>query len=37
VNKLPVGGQIIAPHFGEEKMFGAAFALEQALGKEAHS
>lgn len=37
VNKLPVGGQIIAPHFGEEEMFRAAFALEQALGKEAHS
>ncbi len=37
VNKLPVGGQIIAPHFGEEEMFRAAFALEQALGQEAHS
>ncbi len=37
VNKLPVGGQIIAPHFREEEMFRAAFALEQALGKEAHS
>ncbi len=36
-NGLPVGGQIIAPHFGEEEMFRAAFALEQALGKEAHS
>lgn len=37
VNGLPVGGQIIAPHFGEEEMFRAAFALEHALGQEAHS
>jgi aspartyl-tRNA(Asn)/glutamyl-tRNA(Gln) amidotransferase subunit A len=33
---LPVGGQIIAPHFGESKMFRVAYALEGALGKEAH-
>lgn len=29
---LPVGGQIIAPHFGEASMFAAAAALEGALG-----
>ena len=29
---LPVGGQIIAPHFGEAPMFAAAAALEGALG-----
>ncbi len=29
---LPVGGQIIAPHFGEASMFAAAGALERALG-----
>jgi aspartyl-tRNA(Asn)/glutamyl-tRNA(Gln) amidotransferase subunit A len=28
---LPVGGQIIAPHFGEASMFAAAAALEHAL------
>ncbi len=28
---LPVGGQIIAPHFGEATMFRAAGALERAL------
>ncbi|MGI9078963.1 MAG: Asp-tRNA(Asn)/Glu-tRNA(Gln) amidotransferase subunit GatA [Gemmatimonadaceae bacterium] len=36
VDGLPVGGQIIAPHFGEQAMFGAAFALERSLGPEAH-
>jgi aspartyl-tRNA(Asn)/glutamyl-tRNA(Gln) amidotransferase subunit A len=36
VDGLPVGGQFIAPHFEEERMFAAAFALEQALGEEAH-
>jgi len=36
VDGLPVGGQFIAPHFQEEVMFGAAFALERALGEEAH-
>ena len=30
---LPVGGQIIAPHFGEAPMFAAAAALERALGQ----
>ena len=31
VRGLPVGGQILAPHFGETAMFGAAFALEHVL------
>ena len=33
---LPVGGQFIAPHFGEAKMFEAAYVLERALGEDAH-
>jgi aspartyl-tRNA(Asn)/glutamyl-tRNA(Gln) amidotransferase subunit A len=37
VDGLPVGGQLIAPHFGEGKMFAAAYALERALGEEANS
>ena len=36
VNGLPVGGQILAPHFAEQRMFGVAQALERALGSEAH-
>lgn len=36
VNGLPVGGQVIAPHFGEPDMFRVAYALERALGREAH-
>jgi aspartyl-tRNA(Asn)/glutamyl-tRNA(Gln) amidotransferase subunit A len=32
VRTLPVGGQIIAPHFEEYRMFGVAYALERALG-----
>lgn len=36
VGGLPVGGQILAPHFGEARMFSVARALEQALGSEAH-
>lgn len=28
---LPIGVQLIAPHFAEEKLLGAAYALEQAL------
>ena len=28
---LPIGLQIIGPHFGEEKLFKAAYALEQEL------
>ncbi len=37
VNGLPVGGQIIAPHFGELEMFRIAYALERALGPGAHA
>jgi aspartyl-tRNA(Asn)/glutamyl-tRNA(Gln) amidotransferase subunit A len=37
VNGLPVGGQFMAAHFDEEKMFTAAYALERALGAEASS
>jgi aspartyl-tRNA(Asn)/glutamyl-tRNA(Gln) amidotransferase subunit A len=37
VGGLPVGGQFIAAHFDEHTMFRAAFALEAALGEEAHS
>ena len=33
---LPLGGQLIAPHFCEAAMFRAAYALERALGEEAH-
>ncbi|HEX3159179.1 MAG TPA: amidase family protein, partial [Gemmatimonadaceae bacterium] len=36
VDGLPVGGQLIAPHFGESDMIGIAAALETALGAEAH-
>ena len=36
VEGLPVGGQIIAGHFDEARMFEVAFALEQSLGAEAH-
>ena len=36
VNGLPVGGQVIAPKFGEADMFRVAYALESALGAEAH-
>jgi aspartyl-tRNA(Asn)/glutamyl-tRNA(Gln) amidotransferase subunit A len=31
VDGLPVGGQLIAPHFGEPRMFAAAYALERAM------
>ena len=36
VGGLPVGGQIIASHFDEAIMFRVAYALEAALGGEAH-
>jgi aspartyl-tRNA(Asn)/glutamyl-tRNA(Gln) amidotransferase subunit A len=36
VRRLPVGGQIITAHFDEYGMFRVAYALEAALGKEAH-
>lgn len=35
IDGLPVGGQFMAPHFGEATMIRAAAALEQALGAEA--
>jgi aspartyl-tRNA(Asn)/glutamyl-tRNA(Gln) amidotransferase subunit A len=37
VDGLPIGGQFVAPHFGEETMFSFAYALERALGAEAWS
>lgn len=36
VGGLPVGGQLIAAHFDEPTMFRVAYALEEALGAEAH-
>ena len=36
VRTLPVGGQIITPHFDEYSMFRVAYALEAALGADAH-
>jgi aspartyl-tRNA(Asn)/glutamyl-tRNA(Gln) amidotransferase subunit A len=36
VGGLPIGGQLLAPHFGESRMLAAAAALERALGDEAH-
>ncbi|MFN2636317.1 MAG: amidase family protein, partial [Gemmatimonadaceae bacterium] len=36
VRRLPVGGQIITAHFDEYMMFRVAYALEAALGVEAH-
>jgi len=35
-NGLPIGGQIIAPHFGEYAMFRVGYALEKSLGEDAH-
>jgi aspartyl-tRNA(Asn)/glutamyl-tRNA(Gln) amidotransferase subunit A len=37
VGGLPVGGQIIAPHFAEYDMFRTAYALERAMGEEARA
>jgi aspartyl-tRNA(Asn)/glutamyl-tRNA(Gln) amidotransferase subunit A len=37
VGKLPVGGQLMAAHFEESRMFAVASALERALGAEAHA
>ena len=34
---LPVGAQLVAPHFGEPVMFRVAAALERAMGAEAHA
>ena len=36
VDGLPVGGQLLAAHFDEMAMFRGAYALERALGPEAH-
>ena len=36
VGGLPVGGQILAPHFAEQRMFAVAGVLEGTLGDEAH-
>ena len=36
LDRLPVGGQLIAAHFDEMTMFRTAFALEAELGAEAH-
>jgi aspartyl-tRNA(Asn)/glutamyl-tRNA(Gln) amidotransferase subunit A len=36
VGGLPVGGQLLAPHFDEATMLRVAYALEHALGMEAH-
>ncbi len=36
VDSLPIGGQIISSHFDEATMFAIAYALETALGEEAH-
>jgi aspartyl-tRNA(Asn)/glutamyl-tRNA(Gln) amidotransferase subunit A len=33
---LPLGGQFLAAHFDEMGMFRGAYALERALGQEAH-
>jgi len=33
---LPVGGQLMAAHFDEERMFAVASALEESLGPDAH-
>jgi aspartyl-tRNA(Asn)/glutamyl-tRNA(Gln) amidotransferase subunit A len=37
VGGLPIGGQFLARHFDEPKMFHVAAALESALGPEAHA
>jgi len=36
VRRLPIGGQIITRHFDEYTMFRVAYALEAALGEDAH-
>ena len=36
IDGLPVGGQLLAPHFEEARMFRVAYALERALGGMAH-
>jgi aspartyl-tRNA(Asn)/glutamyl-tRNA(Gln) amidotransferase subunit A len=36
VGGLPVGGQLLAPHFAEQGMLAVAAALERSLGEDAH-
>ena len=36
IDGLPVGGQFLAAHFDEMAMFRGAYALERAIGREAH-
>jgi aspartyl-tRNA(Asn)/glutamyl-tRNA(Gln) amidotransferase subunit A len=36
VDGMPVGGQVIASHFDEAMLFRVAYALERALGEDAH-
>jgi aspartyl-tRNA(Asn)/glutamyl-tRNA(Gln) amidotransferase subunit A len=36
VDGLPAGGQLLAPHFAEQQLFGVASVIETALGREAH-
>ena len=36
VDRLPIGGQVMAKHFDELTMFRVAYAIERALGEDAH-
>ena len=36
VDGMPVGGQVMASHFDEATLFRVAYALERALGEDAH-
>jgi aspartyl-tRNA(Asn)/glutamyl-tRNA(Gln) amidotransferase subunit A len=36
IDGLPVGGQLLAPHFAEQRLLGVARLLEHSLGAEAH-
>jgi aspartyl-tRNA(Asn)/glutamyl-tRNA(Gln) amidotransferase subunit A len=36
VGGLPVGGQLMSRHFDECSLFRVAFAVERALGQDAH-
>jgi aspartyl-tRNA(Asn)/glutamyl-tRNA(Gln) amidotransferase subunit A len=36
IDGLPIGGQLLGPHFAERRMLIAAYALERALGEDAH-
>jgi aspartyl-tRNA(Asn)/glutamyl-tRNA(Gln) amidotransferase subunit A len=35
IDGLPIGGQLLGPHFAERRIFAAAYALERALGEQA--